>query len=964
MIARKAIFLLVVGALLGFVQVRVSSDGDPGWNAIRSLWRIDRTNSGDAGPSIEAASRIAKGQPTYTEFSGQGFLYPPLVAVPYRPLVGLSQTATSSWLFFANRFLLAAIFVLLFLFARPAGTGAAESIRLAGALVICLLFWHPLLRALELNQAMVLITALIGASLLAIRRGKDVVAGIAYAMAIAIHPLLALAVPLLYWHARRVLVSATLAGFALALISVAYAGWAAHVDYLTRVLPSLSTGYAFYSNQSWSGLVGRLLHPEAALSFEMMSYEPLVRVASWALGGLTYLYIALQIRGLPRDAGLRVDVFGLAWLAVTLAVPISLNHHYAPAIFCLVMLYQRFMAFTPARQEASTAVTRVLMLSAVLMAAYVEVRGFANPAALIAASYVFIGAGLLGMAWPIVLAGEKSMQAFSRWVRRLGRWLLPLPRAVEVRLEAAVLAACVLFSLYLIAHLLLFQYGRDQGIYAVVARTMIEGGAPYRDAWDFKPPGIFFIFALARMLFGSGMHGIRILEALGLLSLFPAFILISRRCVDSWRPALPAVALAVMAYVQLEFWNTAQPESFAAFFLVWAIVLCCSDLAILPRKAWPRQELLWVAIGCLLGVASVLKPQLGGGVVLLPFLLGYLRAKGSGRAYAHLRASLGPFLFLALGAALPIVLVTVYFASQGALGWMVETLFGFVPHYSKLGHQDRGSVSLIVQGLSEALFRFSRHDALGILLVLGLPVLALRERWALLLILAVLFFPVLGVGLQAKFFPYHYGTIVPLLALPAAWGFWKLWVRLRSYIVPILVFAGLMLLLKDERILPPYKASLWDRNWVRLMVVFGAEDQRDELLDLLHRGADVNAGDNRRAARCIAQNTSPEETLFIWGFEPVIYDLAQRPIVTRYIYNVAQRVPWAFQHRQLLMDDLTRHPPSVVVLETHDVFRHVTGDDLDSVQALLHFPELDSFLRTHYVPGPRFGKLALLLRRR
>lgn len=32
--------------------------------------------------------------------------------------------------------------------------------------------------------------------------------------------------------------------------------------------------------------------------------------------------------------------------------------------------------------------------------------------------------------------------------------------------------------------------GPDQGIYAYVGQTIIEGGLPYRDARDQKPPGL------------------------------------------------------------------------------------------------------------------------------------------------------------------------------------------------------------------------------------------------------------------------------------------------------------------------------------------------------------------------------------------------------------------------------------------------------------------------------------------
>lgn len=96
-------------------------------------------------------------------------------------------------------------------------------------------------------------------------------------------------------------------------------------------------------------------------------------------------------------------------------------------------------------------------------------------------------------------------------------------------LVCAALAAIV----YLLLILTTFKYGRDQGIYAVVSDTILGGGAPYRDAWDFKPPLVFFVYAAARGLLGTGMESIRIAEAMGLASLVVAFAILSRRLVGA-----------------------------------------------------------------------------------------------------------------------------------------------------------------------------------------------------------------------------------------------------------------------------------------------------------------------------------------------------------------------------------------------------------------------------------------------
>ena len=126
---------------------------------------------------------------------------------------------------------------------------------------------------------------------------------------------------------------------------------------------------------------------------------------------------------------------------------------------------------------------------------------------------------------------------------------------------------------YLFVQILMFRYGRDQGIYATVADTMLRGGMPYRDAWDFKPPGIYVVYAMTRAVFGSGQWGIRLVEIAGLASVVGAFVILSRRFFSDWRIGILGGALAVLVHAELEFWHTAQPESFGGILTAWALVL-------------------------------------------------------------------------------------------------------------------------------------------------------------------------------------------------------------------------------------------------------------------------------------------------------------------------------------------------------------------------------------------------------
>jgi hypothetical protein len=63
-----------------------------------------------------------------------------------------------------------------------------------------------------------------------------------------------------------------------------------------------------------------------------------------------------------------------------------------------------------------------------------------------------------------------------------------------------------------------------------------------------------------------------------------------------------------------------------------------------------------------------------------------------------------------------------------------------------------------------------------------------------------------------------------------------------------------------------------------------------------------------------------------------------------------------------MMADLAQAPPSAIVIERGDMLPLVTGDRLDSAQALLHFPELARLITESYHPAVRFERFDVYLR--
>jgi hypothetical protein len=523
-----------------------------------------------------------------------------------------------------------------------------------------------------------------------------------------------------------------------------------------------------------------------------------------------------------------------------------------------------------------------------------------------------------------------------------------LPETILLSLSFVILS-------FLVIQIPLFQYGRDQGIYAVIGRIILEGGAPYKNAWDFKPPGIYFIYAMANLVFGDSMHAVRILELLSFLLLLCAFIIFTRRHFSYWRAVIIGCTLASLNYVQLDFWDTGQPESFGAVFLAWALVFATYQPSAQVSKAFLRQLISWFCSGMLFAIAALLKPTLGGGFLFSLAIVSFQQFHGStNRNRSH--ALSGVILSFFSGALLMVLVCFMFFMAKGALADIYDIFFKFVPHYTSISFSAQKLPRLVAGSLYRWLFSFSLLNTIGLFLVFLLPPVHSREREGYFHLLGIIITQILGIALQAKFFVYHFGAILPFTSLLAAWGFWKLWMRITG---KWLLLAGFLLMIawqmEDKEILP--------RSILRLHALISGE-AGTHINDKLHTKLDVNAGANRLAAQWLSENTPKNLPVYIWGFEPAIYDLADRYPASKYIYNVPQRTAWGKAvARKTLMQELALSPPSAIVVVHRDQIPRVTGNQLDSAEEMKGFPELTAFIRNSYEYKVSFEDLDIYVKK-
>ncbi len=60
--------------------------------------------------------------------------------------------------------------------------------------------------------------------------------------------------------------------------------------------------------------------------------------------------------------------------------------------------------------------------------------------------------------------------------------------------------------------------GRDAGVFLYIGDRILNGGIPYLDVWDHKPPVIYFINAFGLLVGGGSVWGVWLLEFVALYS--------------------------------------------------------------------------------------------------------------------------------------------------------------------------------------------------------------------------------------------------------------------------------------------------------------------------------------------------------------------------------------------------------------------------------------------------------------
>ena len=417
----------------------------------------------------------------------------------------------------------------------------------------------------------------------------------------------------------------------------------------------------------------------------------------------------------------------------------------------------------------------------------------------------------------------------------------------------------------------------DASVFIYAGRTIAEGGAPYRDVWDHKPPGIYAIDAL-----GDALGGLWGMWALQLIALAAAAAL-SYRALVAGGLGLPAAPFATIAWLLAaprlyleDGLMTTYPELFALPLQFGSLLLFVRDEA----RATPTWRT--PLIGALAAAAVLLKPTVGAIWIAIAVALVVTRARDG--LWTDLLRRL--VLLAAPGVAV-LAAVVAWLAAAGALGDAVDQVVRYNATYSSFASPAERATA-IAGGL-----RLTLPSGLALLAVAGF-VLAARGPRPPLVTVAIVAMPLELVFASAgRGYHYYFIAWLPAMGCLAAYVAARVHVRVgrerirQVLLVPLVVMA----------ILP---AALVAR------VTLTPDD-----------------GASREAAAYVRANSAESDRILVWGSRTEILVLAERRAPSRFVYQYAPLATRGYASASRIDEfvaELTRARPLLIVDASKDSF--------------------------------------------
>ncbi|OGX19464.1 MAG: hypothetical protein A3K83_01685, partial [Omnitrophica WOR_2 bacterium RBG_13_44_8b] len=425
------------------------------------------------------------------------------------------------------------------------------------------------------------------------------------------------------------------------------------------------------------------------------------------------------------------------------------------------------------------------------------------------------------------------------------------------RITLLLLLLLLVSSLFIRLPFLSVPLERDEGVRAVIAEGMLEGGLPYRDFYTNKPPLIFFIYAFIFKTLGRTVEDIHFFMHLyTLISICALFILARAVSKDNLTSLVSAFFLSITTISPKVYGNAANLE----IFMILPVMLS----AIFAYKAVGKRALSFLFLsGFFAGIAFWIKQS---GIFDLFFILTFVSYETLiGKDISKPLYLKAISVVLAGFAAISLVMLYYFWSNNifdDAILWIFQVGIPYVSRW----HFSWRRFSVVTKPI------FAENIMMYMLAVIAL--LNLRRKgtriavflslWSIFLVLAVL--P------GFRFIQHYYIQVFPPVALLAGFGAAEVAAKIRRFrLRPLRVLSRVIV--------------------ISLIAYFPLEANYDFIFRYspFHISKKTYCTtynpfvESLEIAEYIRRNTSESDPILVVGNEPQIYFYAKRKSATGHI---------------------------------------------------------------------------------
>ncbi|MCA9372740.1 hypothetical protein KC921_01415 [Candidatus Woesebacteria bacterium] len=452
----------------------------------------------------------------------------------------------------------------------------------------------------------------------------------------------------------------------------------------------------------------------------------------------------------------------------------------------------------------------------------------------------------------------------------------------------------VLFALVVFLHIPSYfepyWYG-DEAIYLTVGEGINQGKILYKDIVDHKTPVIYYLARVPNQL------SFRLLLTAWMIPIAAALLYLARICIPNRRVAwLTAAAITIAISLPTFEGMIPNGELFVLGFFLSGLALLIHTLQSIKLQRIPslnltklqsiqrvattigkllhlKQQLTLLLSGMLFGLAVLTKVPASFDVaaafllIALTFIFLRTQSKATGAQLSATLQFVATAFWVALGAALPVLLSIVYFATQGALADYLQ--FGLLYNLHYTGTWVPETTIL----LSQLFFSLKTKLLLVILASTAALVLGKKIKPMTLFLTVWVWWALIATSLSNRPYPHYALQLLPPLGLFVGMMLYQFWVVIRTHKnTPQLITKAILFVTTIALVLYGNAAlGFWKSR-------YSATEYYQKIFKVITKQISPTEyymsfnpliADNQRVADYI-NLTHPEE-IYIWGTDPMLY---------------------------------------------------------------------------------------------